>query len=43
VKAEVGGEPGEPVKTPKDISLHELSEVIHEANFEPFSPAYQQQ
>jgi small-conductance mechanosensitive channel len=43
VKVEVRGEPGEPAKTPNDISLRELSEVLHEANFEPFSPAYQQQ
>ena len=43
VKVEVRGEPGEAAKTPKDISLRELSEVLHEANFEPFNPAYQQQ
>jgi small-conductance mechanosensitive channel len=37
VKVEARGEPGESSKTPRDISLHELSEVLHEANFEPFS------
>ena len=43
VKVEVQGEPGESANTPGDISLHELSEVLHQANFEPFSPSYQQQ
>jgi small-conductance mechanosensitive channel len=43
MKVDVRGEPGEAATTPKDISLRELSEVLHEANFEPFNPAYQQQ
>jgi small-conductance mechanosensitive channel len=31
------GKPSESVETPRNISLHELSEVFHEANFVPFS------
>jgi small-conductance mechanosensitive channel len=42
VKREVRDEPGESAKMLGDISLHELSEVLHEANFEPFNPSYQQ-
>jgi small-conductance mechanosensitive channel len=34
VKVEVKDEPGASVKTPGDISLHELSQVLHETNFE---------
>ena len=43
VRLEVWGEPGESAKMPEDMSLRELSEVLHEANFEPFNPSYQQQ
>jgi moderate conductance mechanosensitive channel len=39
VKVEARGVPGEPANTPRDISLHELSEVLHEANFGPFNPS----
>jgi hypothetical protein len=40
VKREVRDKPGESAKMLVDISPHELSEVLHEANFEPFNPSY---
>jgi small-conductance mechanosensitive channel len=37
VKVEVRAKPGESAKTPRDISLHELSEVLHEVTLNPSS------